>query len=113
MRKFDYRVPRFLVDFPVRLTLEDATQFGRCLEISTEGMKLEVREHLSTDSCGAVHLSYKNLSLDLPVRVANSGPTYDGLRFIFETDEQREDVVRLVALLAGVDAARPGPVLIR
>jgi hypothetical protein len=112
MRKFDYRAPRFLVDLPIRLTFEDSMQEGRCREISTEGMKLEVRQPLSPDSAGTVRLRYHEFSIDLPVRVAHSGSSYDGVKFVFESDEQREDVSRLVALLAG-PKQRFGPLLLR
>jgi PilZ domain-containing protein len=112
MRKFDYRAPRFLVDLPVWLTFKDSTQEGRCREISTEGMKLEVRHPLCPDSSGSVHLSYREFSMDLPVRVAHSGSSYDGVKFVFESDEQKDDLMRLVALLAG-PKQHFGPLLLR
>jgi len=59
-------------------------------EISTEGMKLELREPLSPNSCGRVRLSYLNFRLELPVRVAHSGASYDGVKFVYESDEQRD-----------------------
>jgi len=112
MRKFDYRAPRFSVDLPIRLTFEDSMQDGRCREISTEGMKLELREPLSPNSCGRVRVSYLNFRLELPVRVAHSGASYDGVKFVYESDEQRDDVNRLVAVLAG-PRQQSGPLLLR
>jgi hypothetical protein len=111
MRKFNYRVPRFPVDIPVRLTFDDLAQAGRCREISTEGMKLEVRQPLLPDSCGSVHISYHGIALELTVRVAHSGSTHDGVKFVYDSDEQRDDVIRLVELLAGPQP-RTGPVLL-
>ncbi len=112
MRKFDYRAPRFAVDLPVRLTILESTQFGRCTEISTEGMKLEVREPLSVDVGGAVHVTFQNVSLDIPVRVAHCGTGCDGVQFVYGSDEERDEVIQFIALLAAVPP-RPGPVLLR
>ena len=111
MRKFDYRVPRFPVDLPVRLTLEESTQFGLCTEISTEGMKLEVREPLCVDAGGAVHIVFQNFSLDLPVRVAHCGTGCDGVQLVYGSDEERDEVIRFIALLAAAPR-RPGPMLL-
>ena len=111
MRKFDYRSPRFPVDLHVRLTLEESTQFGCCREISTEGMILEVREPLAVDAAGAVHISFQNVSLDLPVRVVRSGEGCDGVQFVYGSDEERDEVIRFIALLAAAPR-RPGPVLL-
>jgi hypothetical protein len=112
MRKFDYRAPRFVVDLPVRLTFDGTMHQGRCTEISTEGMKLAVDRPLAPESGGRVRLAYQDLVLELPFRVAHSGPSYDGVRFIYESDEQRDDIMRLVAQLAG-PRQQPGPVLVR
>ncbi len=112
MRKFDYRAPRFAVDLPVRLTLQDSTQPGRCREISTEGMKLELREPLSVDAAGAVHVTFQNVSFDLPVRVAHCGAGCDGVQFVYGSDEERDEVIRFIALVTAAPS-RPGPVLLR
>jgi hypothetical protein len=112
MRKFDYRAPRFAVDLPVRITFGESVQQGRCKEISTEGMKLELRDPLSPGASGSVRLSYQDVFLDIQVRVAHSGPTYDGVRFVYESEDQRDELSRLVARLAGAKQ-RLGPVLVR
>ena len=112
MRKFDYRAPRFLVDLPVRLTFADSTQIGLCTEISTEGMTIERRTPLSQDSLGAVYFDYQSMTLELPVRVAHTGPTSDGVSFMYQSDEQRDELRRLVALLAAA-RHRSGPSLPR
>jgi PilZ domain len=112
MRKFNYRVPRFSVDLPVHLTFDESTQVGRCTEISTEGMKLEVREPLSPETSGTAHISYQGVTLDVAVRVAHSSSSHDGVRFVYESDEQRDEVSRLVEILAGPHS-RSGPILHR
>jgi hypothetical protein len=112
MRKFDYRAPRFVVDFPVRLAFEESIQQGRCREISTEGMKLEVREPLAADAQGIVRFSLQEAVLELPVRVAHSGSYYVGVKFVYGSEEQRDEVNRLVARLAGPQP-RSGPILVR
>jgi hypothetical protein len=112
MRKFDYRAPRFAVDLPVRLTLEESTQFGRCTEISTEGMKLDLHQPLSVDAGGAVEVTFQNVRLEIPVRVAHCGSGCDGVQFVYGSDEERDDVIRFLAILATAPR-RPGPLLLR
>jgi PilZ domain len=112
MRKFDYRAPRFPVDLSVRVTLNANTCVGRCTEISAEGMRVTTREPLSVDFIGSVQVTYKSITLAVPVRVVHCGTGCDGLQFLCESDEQREDVARFVELLT----AKPnptGPVLLR
>ncbi len=111
MRKFDYRVPRFVVNLPVRLTLADSTLFGRCVEISTEGMKLSLPEPLSVDAPGAGRVGFENVSLDLPVRIAHCGAGWDGVQFVYGSDAERDEVIGFIAIIAGVP--RPGPILLR
>jgi len=112
MRKFDYRAPRFAVDLPVWAIFDEERQKGRCIEISTEGMKLEMRQPLSHDSHGRVQVTYLDVTLELPVRVAHSGASFDGVKFLFESDEQRDDLARLVSILSGVKQ-KLGPSLVR
>jgi len=87
-------------------------QFGRCTEISTEGMRLEVAASLSAETPGVVHVTFQGVSLDLPVRVAHCGSGCDGVQFIYGSDEERDEVLRFIALLAAAPR-RPGPLLLR
>ncbi|MGA7342244.1 MAG: PilZ domain-containing protein [Terracidiphilus sp.] len=112
MQKFEYRTPRYLVDLPVLLTFEDARIAGRCREISKEGMRVEIGEPVLADACGTVSISYKDVSLEQRVCVAHCGTGWDGLKFLFESEKDRAQVERLVALLAGSEG-QPGPVLVR
>jgi PilZ domain len=112
MQKFEYRTPRYQVDLPVLLNLRDSTIVGRCREISIEGMRVELPQPVFPDACGTVSISYRELSLELPVCVAHSGTGQDGLKFLFESEEDRSGVERLVSLLAG-PTDQPGPVLVR
>lgn len=112
MQKFEYRTPRYPVDLPVLLTLETACVHGRCREISREGMRVELGQPVAPDSCGSVAISYRELSLELPVCVTRSGPGHDGLKFLFRSEEERDAVERLVARLAGPTGQR-GPMLVR
>jgi hypothetical protein len=112
MQKFEYRTPRYPVDLPVLLILADTRMSGRCREISKEGMTVEFREPVTTEACGLVSVSYKNLVLELPVCVTHSGKGADGLKFLFETEQDKGSVERLVALVAG-STGQAGPVLVR
>ena len=112
MQKFEYRTPRYQVDLPVLLLLERESIPGRCREISREGMRVELRQPVAPESCGSVSISYKELSLELPVCVMHSGPGHDGLKFVFDSEKDRSAIERLVALVAGT-TGQAGPMLVR
>jgi hypothetical protein len=112
MQKFEYRTPRYLVDLPVRFKLPNASVAGRCMEIGKEGMRVQLQEHVDTNTCGTVSIQYRDLALDLRVCVAHAGSDFKGLRFLFESDKDRAAVEHLVSLVAG-NAGPSGPVLVR
>ena len=115
MHKFNYRTPRFAVDFPVQLTLDGAVIAGRCKEISIDGMQLELRRPLPSDFSGTVALAWHNVHLELRVRLAHTGSRQDALRFLFESEKERAAVADLVARLAdpAEPQGEPGLVLVR
>lgn len=102
MRKFDYRAPRYSVELPVRLTVDDAIYIGRCTEISTEGIRLELDQPFETGITGVVRLSERGMTADIPVRVCYSNSDHVGLKFLYDSDEQHEEIIRLVNLCAGL-----------
>lgn len=112
MQKFDYRYPRFAVDFPVRYRAENGTQSGRCTEISEEGMKLELPEPLVSDTAGRVSLTFQDRVLEFNVRVAHGGGQHGGLEFIYESRHERAVVTQLVASLTA-SPTQSGPVLLK
>jgi hypothetical protein len=115
MHKFTYRTPRYAVDFPVQLELENSVVAGRCTEISTDGMRLELRRPLAPGFCGRVFLAWHNIHLELRVRLAHASSGQDALRFVFESDKERATVAELVARLAdpAEPLGEPGLVLVR
>jgi len=82
------------------------------MEISKEGMKVALQQPVAADTFGTVSISYRELSLDLRVSVAHAGADFRGLKFLFDSEKDRGDVERLVALLSG-PSGPPGPVLVR
>lgn len=107
MQKFEYRTPRYLVDLPVVLTLQEGSFPGRCREISKDGMRVELLQPVAPESSGTVCVSYNDYSIELRVTVAHSGAKFDGLKFLFESDRDRSTVERLVSLLAS-STSHPG-----
>lgn len=89
-----------MVDFPVQLSIGNSTQLGRCKEISTDGMRLELCDQVEANSIGSLKMNYESLSIEVGVRVTHIVPSFAGLKFVFESDRQRKDVERLVTLLA-------------
>jgi hypothetical protein len=100
MQKFDYRAPRFVVDFPVQLKMLDSLHNARCRDISEDGMRIEIRTPFSPDCCGEVAFSYKGFSFELQVQVAHVGIAYDGVKFIYESEDQRTEILQLLSRLA-------------
>src|ERR1035441_53605 len=90
MQKFEYRTPRFPVDFPIQLTVKDATLTARCKEISQQGITLELPPSLPTNSSGVVSMPHRDGTIHLNVRVAHVGDTHSGLEFIYGSDTERE-----------------------
>ena len=111
MQKFYYRSPRYPVDLPVLLILEDASVSGRCREISNDGMKVEFLRPVLRDACGTLRIGRGESSLELRVRVARTGADSDGVKFLFASEKERRALQRLVALTAA-PTAQPGPVLV-
>ncbi len=108
MQKFQYRIPRYTVDLPVRLKMDNLTINGRCREISREGMRLQLPQTLPPDYCGWVFLHYQELAFELQVCLAHTGGEQEGLKFVFSSDKERDAVARLVARLsAGPGHSRP------
>jgi|SRR5271168_3282918 len=112
MQKFEYRTPRYAVDLPIHFQWNELGISGRCKEISKDGMRVVFEQPVPVDTCGWVDISYKDIALELRCCVAHKGPDFDGLRFLFESDNDRGAVERLVALLSG-PSGPPGPVLVR
>lgn len=100
MQKFDYRAPRFAVDFPVKLKMLNSLQHTRCLDISEDGMRLELGDPFPPECCGEVSFSYQEIRLDLQVRVTHAGAGCDGLKFLYQSAEQRTKMLHLMSLLA-------------
>ena len=100
MRKFDYRSPRLTVDLPVRMTQGSTTHHGRCREISAEGMKVELQDPLVQGTSCAAHFDCEDLSFRLLARIVHPGPDSCGVKFVYESDRQRQTAVQLVKLLA-------------
>lgn len=111
MQKFTYRAPRYAVDLPIELTTETSTLRGRCKEISKDGMRVELGEPLPPDFNGTASLSYQGIALRLRVSVAHTSAERDGVKFVFESQKERAEVARLVAVLAA-RTQTPGPRLV-
>jgi hypothetical protein len=112
MLKFEYRSPRYPVDLPVALLLNDEESVaGRCMEISSEGMRVEFRRPVAHNSCGTLRIGRGDSFLEVRARVARIGDGTDGVKFLFASESQRKAMERLVALTA-TPTAQSGPVLV-
>ena len=100
MQKFDYRTPRFTVDFPVRIKMLNSLYLARCRDISEAGMRVELDDPFPPDCSGEVSFCYQELSFELPVRVMHTGTTSHGLAFVYQSEEQRQAILHLISHLA-------------
>jgi hypothetical protein len=106
MQKFEYRGPRFSIDLPVQLTVQNATQAVRCTEISKEGMRVEFGQPLEPNSSGKVSMICEGQMLAFRVRVVHVGDTQAGLEFIYSSEAERNAVAHLVESLTGPGTGR-------
>jgi hypothetical protein len=107
MQRFEYRHPRFSVDLPVQLSLADEMVAGRCVDISTQGMRLELLRPVVRGSCGMVSLRYQNQTIKLNARVTHTGSAHNGLEFLYHSAAERSAVAHLVASLTAPRNHRP------
>ena len=112
MQKFEYRGARFAVDLPVRFAGGNRTLVGRCIEMSKEGLRLDLGEQLDSDSCGKVFLVHQGRTLEFSVRVIHAGAKFCGMEFIYSSEAEQNELAHLVESLA-VPQTRPGPVLLK
>lgn len=112
MQKFEYRTPRFPVDLPVLLILQDTSVSGRCKEISSDGMKVKFRQPVERNCCGTLRIGHSGSFLEVRARVARVGSESDGVKFLFGSERERKALQRLVALTIA-PGAQTGPVLVR
>ena len=112
MHKFEYRGARFPVDVFVEFTVKSSTLAGRCTEISKEGMKLELRQPVATDSCGKISMRCQGRKIEFPVRVVHSALTNCGVEFLHDSEIEQAAVAHLVELLV-VPQNRRGPILLK
>jgi hypothetical protein len=112
MYRFEYRMPRYRANLPVRLKLEKSTLTGRCREISKEGMTIDFPECPGPDSRGTIQFIYKDIAFQAEVCVAHSEATTCGLRFLSESAADRMAIDRLIASLRG-PVSDAGPYLVK
>ncbi|HTV16357.1 MAG TPA: PilZ domain-containing protein [Acidobacteriaceae bacterium] len=112
MHKFHYRIPRYRVDFPVRLDIGGAAFHGQCREISQEGMCLEMQAAPATNDRGNASFRYESVSIEVSVSVARTESCSSILKFDFRSDKERTDVAHLVTLVA-TRSEPSGPALVK
>jgi hypothetical protein len=112
MHRFEYRTPRFPVDFPLQFTVDNVVLSGRCMEISEEGLAMRFRQPATLDALGVLALTHQGQTLEIRARVAHIEGTHAGLEFLCNSESERSAVARLTAALAE-SQSRPGPVLLR
>lgn len=103
MRNFDYRSPRFPVDLPVHIVVQDSVLIGHCTDIGHGGMRVETPETIPVDLQTVIQVGYRGMHINIPARVIHHTAASKGVQFLCESDAQRQDVMRLIELL-GLDS---------
>jgi hypothetical protein len=107
MQRFEFRHPRFSVDLPARFSIANETLAGRCTDISTKGMRLELPHAVAPGSCGTVSMRFQDQTIELNARIAHTTSAYSGLEFLCDSIVVCGKVAHLVASLAAPRNRRP------
>ena len=100
MQRFEFRHPRFSVDLPAEFSIANERLAGRCTDISTRGLRLELGHAVVAGVCGRVSLHYQNRTIELNARVAHTASAHSGLEFVDAPTVERGALAHLVAALA-------------
>ena len=97
VQDFGYRVPRFPADFHLLLQInepEPRVLNARCTDISSDGVAVEIPEHLSVGVRVNLVLTLPGSSTSLRIagRVAYQKNDEHGFAFVFSSPEERESV---------------------
>ena len=121
MHRFEYRNPRFPVDFPAQFYTANKTLAGRCTDIGIKGMRLDLPDMSYPAAKGWSLCIIKTGAIELKARVARIGSTHCGLEFICDSHAEQSAVAHLLAkltaphsrhlisLVSRVDASLGGP----
>lgn len=112
MREFTYRTPRYTIDLPVCLKVQDSVISGQCREIGVGGMRVQFTQPVPPKTCGKLSIRYKDIAVDLSVRITHSQSGLDGLKFQFESYADRNAVRCLIAYFSD-SSDKNRPVLVR
>ena len=99
MRKLQYRAPRLVVDFPVRVMHGDSSQMTRGRDISMEGMKLDLGGASFPFTGGFIQLVDGVSSLKIPFEVRTRAIDSIGVAFQSLSSEQSRALSKLIAAL--------------
>lgn len=106
MERFGYRSPRYPLDLPLRLTMDGRVQVVRCTNVSVDGIQVALNGTLAPRTRGSVAFDYEELSFDLQVSVTHRGSHRGGLRFIYDSEQEKSSIVELIARLATAQTRR-------
>jgi hypothetical protein len=99
MQRFEYRHPRLPVDLSAEFSIANETLAGRCINISTKGMGIDLLDRIEPGYCGVVSLRYMNQTIDLNVRVAHTGRKHCGFEFRCDSGAEQRTLTHLITAL--------------
>jgi hypothetical protein len=98
MRTFEYRHPRYFTDIPVIVRVAPMYSiYGRCTDVSAEGLGVILVDELSTGDIVTVEFSLAGCQVCAKARIENCrNVNYYGLSFHFLSAQERNSVRHLI-----------------
>lgn len=106
MERFGYRSPRYPLDLPLRLAIEGRVQLVRCTNVSVDGLQVVASGGLVPRARGSVSFEYEEMTFDLQVSVTHRGSHRGGLRFIYDSEQERNSIIELISRLVSGQGRR-------
>jgi hypothetical protein len=98
MRKFEYRHPRHRTDVPIAVRLASTYSiFGRCTDVSAEGIGVRFAEGLHIGEIVNVEFSLEGYLINAIARIeyCHNG-NYYGMSFQFSSEQERTALRQLI-----------------
>lgn len=106
VQKFEYRQPRFPIDPAVEVVFRTANGSlpGTCEDMSVDGAGVRFEEPVAIGTKGVLSFAGEISELELKARVAHLDQDRCGLVFDNTSDEQREEIKKIIEGLVNPQA---------
>jgi hypothetical protein len=106
-RKFEYRPSRLNAGFMVDFSVGGETFYGRCTDVSSEGIRAELEGAPPVEATGLLTLRHPIGVLESEARVAYVEDSSVGFAFLFQTPRERGITREFIAAIASYPGNSP------